>query len=579
MNNDIKQIKSGIKQATDKFKRAIVIKDILALGDSLYTLYDDLYIHYDKVPQGGLLQLEMSDDIYKNLMPKLYKYAKQFDNDNLFDLWMRFFALTARCDFKRYLHYWGMRQNVPLFIKAKDIFDGFIYYAHRMLFTEEILFIIFSMPPGTGKSFILDSFSSWSYGKNNNMSILRISYSDSNVISSSNNVRNIMKTQAFAEVFPLFATVSENNMFYPEKEDMWKVSFADKVQYSFIASPRGGQITGKRAEVIIIDDITKGTEEANSLELKDKIYNWFNSDVMSRKHAGKDAKAIVAGTVWSDDDLLERLRLENDDMQETPFFGTEVSKDGSIVSVKIAAIDEETGKNNVEYAHSTKYLLRQKRTMSEYSWQALYQQTPIAQTGMLFPYPSLQKYSSLPEKGEKQGVYASLDPQRRGKNYLSMPITYKIDNKFYLVDCLFRKSQMKDLYELIVEKIIFHNINNLLIENNTDTSLKTLIEEKLHERGYFACKISEKYSTKNKELRILENEVAIKNYIVFPAEIPSEITEMGNALRQLNRYSTDKRNRYDDFPDSLALLMDAYCSGKQQFAKLKAHNNPFYVFK
>ena len=56
------------------------------------------------------------------------------------------------------------------------------------------------------------------------------------------------------------------------------------------------------------------------------------------------------------------------------------------------------------------------------------------------------------------------------------------------------------VYDEIIAKIEEHNITWLVVENNTDTSLKTLLEQKLKEKGIYTCIITEKYNTIKKEM-------------------------------------------------------------------------------
>ena len=72
---------------------------------------------------------------------------------------------------------------------------------------------------------------------------------------------------------------------------------------------------------------------------------------------------------------------------------------------------------------------------------------------------------------------------------------------------------MTDLYDEIIDKIIEHTIVELVIENNTDTSLKTLLEEKLKVREHHLCNIRKKYNTANKEVRIKDNRGIVKSRI------------------------------------------------------------------
>ena len=189
--------------------------------------------------------------------------------------------------------------------------------------------------------------------------------------------------------------------------------------------------------------------------------------------------------------------------------------------------------------------------MSEYLWAAVYQQNPIAPEGLGFTWSALQQYERLP-KLELEAVYASLDPARRGKNYVSMPIfnKYKGDDRYFLVDFLYKKKSMKELYDDIVEKIISNNVLQIVIENNTDTSLKEVLEERLRRRRYYKCTIIEKYSTENKEIRISNHQGSVRNSIVYPKKgLYPESTDIGKAMASITSHSFDYPNKFDDAID------------------------------
>ena len=114
---------------------------------------------------------------------------------------------------------------------------------------------------------------------------------------------------------------------------------------------------------------------------------------------------------------------------------------------------------------------------------------------------------------------------------------------------------MKELYDDIVEKIIYHRVKYFLIENNTDTSLAYVIDEKLHERGYYGCVIKEKYSNENKEKRIKDNQGYVRGNITYPAKglYPSN-SDMGKAMEGITSYSFNYPNKFDDGIDSIVLF-------------------------
>lgn len=67
----------------------------------------------------------------------------------------------------------------------------------------------------------------------------------------------------------------------------------------------GGPITGKGADIFIIDDFVKNSEEANSLTMREKIWDWWTSTARTRLEPG--GAVIVMATRWHSDDLIGRL--------------------------------------------------------------------------------------------------------------------------------------------------------------------------------------------------------------------------------------------------------------------------------
>lgn len=173
---------------------------------------------------------------------------------------------------------------------------------------------------------------------------------------------------------------------------------------------------------------------------------------------------------------------------------------------------------------------------------------------MVFDYDKLKTYDELPA-GLTDVSWAVLDPNRKGNDYLSMPICRKdAYDEHYLVDILFKKTSTKYLIDEIVDKIIVNKVVLLSIESNTDTSLDQIIKQKLDERGYHGCVVVAKYSTENKEVKINSMKDLIKDKIHFPAKaLFKPNTDMGQAMEQLTMYSFDFPVKHDDMPDSLSM--------------------------
>jgi hypothetical protein len=66
-----------------------------------------------------------------------------------------------------------------------------------------------------------------------------------------------------------------------------------------------GPITGKGANLFIIDDAIKGSEDANSITMREKTWDWYTSTAHSRIEPG--GSMIVIGTRWHNEDLIGRI--------------------------------------------------------------------------------------------------------------------------------------------------------------------------------------------------------------------------------------------------------------------------------
>lgn len=67
----------------------------------------------------------------------------------------------------------------------------------------------------------------------------------------------------------------------------------------------GGPITGNRADFVVIDDPIKSFEEAASLANREKIWDWFWSDLRTRMTPG--GRIALVMTRWHEDDIAGRM--------------------------------------------------------------------------------------------------------------------------------------------------------------------------------------------------------------------------------------------------------------------------------
>lgn len=483
-----------------------------------------------------------------------------------YELWQKAYAFAGRRSLEHFIDY--MEMDMPaqsrVLANRRNVLRPFVFYLNKSAFDPVLQYIEASFPPGYGKSYTLNMFSAWIFGIDISNSILRWSYSQELVLGFSRAIQAVIKNPRFSDVFPQFRVFGDKP-FEKEKESDWILKNSGS-QKSHIARTRDGSSTGERAnKALIFDDMTKGEEEATNSEIHNHIYTKWNTEWFNRR-TDPSVTYIFVGTMWSPEDILNRTMADIEathEMKPSKIKGFEKyvmeATDGYAVFIKVPLLDE-NDESTCEVVMTTAEARRMRDTSDPFSFSCVYQQEPIAPTGLEFADENLQHYEELPknEKGEELCLpyaFAVLDPARRGKDNVSMPIFRADGEKYYFIDCIFQKKAMTELYDEIVSKIIEHTITKFVIENNIDTSLKTLLEGKLKAKGYYLCEIIEKYNTVKKEDRIRDARGDIKRLILFKdKKLYKPNTDYGRFMKNFTTYSFDYPNKFDDAPDSMAMF-------------------------
>ena len=82
--------------------------------------------------------------------------------------------------------------------------------------------------------------------------------------------------------------------------------FATNAGGEYYATGVRGPITGRRADLILIDDPVKSQAEADSPAARDQLWNWFRSDLSTRLKPG--GRIVLVMTRWHPDDLGGRIQ-------------------------------------------------------------------------------------------------------------------------------------------------------------------------------------------------------------------------------------------------------------------------------
>lgn len=548
-------LKSSMAQQ-DKLKWCSVVFNVL---DSWFSLDEDEELKSCKYCKEKLIPI----------LHTLVEKGKIEYMSDFFDYYKRAYAFAARRDFECFVDYMEWNEPKKVYANRRPLLAPYVKALGELPFNKEKQYLIVSYPPSAGKSYIATLYSAWAFGLSTANSIIRMSYSDELVLGFSRTIKGYISSPEFAEVFTNFK-IFNGKPFEVERESDWKIKNANVPKSSHIARTRNGSTTGERATfAIIFDDMTKGAEEANSESTHRQIYDKWLTEWWNRRD-GQRCNFIFLGTQWSPEDILNRIIVDRNAIEElketdNPY----VMENSTTTVIRVPMLDEE-GKTTCEEVYPQAIAEQIRDTTDPFLFSCVYQQAPIAPSGREFAYECIRTYTELPED-LSGNAFATLDTARKGKDNVAMPIVRTDNNgNYYLVDAIFEQKAMDFLYDKIVNKIIDNNITLLVIENNIDTSLKSLLEQKLNERGYNLCDIREKYNTVKKEERIKNNRGIVQKQIVFPDKMVFKPnTDVGRLMENLTKYSFDYANSHDDAPDSICMIASEVIMQSYKFGKVK----------
>ena len=241
--------------------------------------------------------------------------------------------------------------------------------------------LVVVLPPRHGKSLLCSQiFPAWYLGRNPEKSVVCTSYGESLVADFGRAVRGFLTDPAHQAIFPrcrLSADVAAQNRLATIRGGF------------YFGMGRGGPITGRGCELLIVDDLTKDFEEAHSETIRKSTWAWLQHVGLTRLSPG--GCIVMVGTRWHPEDAIGKLL---DEVSGCRF-------------IHLGAISErdERFREAGEALWPSKFPLEVLRgiraSIGERAWTSLYQGKPSAAEGSIFKRDWLRYYSSPPEKFER----------------------------------------------------------------------------------------------------------------------------------------------------------------------------------
>lgn len=229
---------------------------------------------------------------------------------------------------------------------------------------------------------------------------------------------------------------------------------------------------------------------------------------------------------------------------------------------------DENDESNFDYAYgvgfSTDFFRKQRAIMDDISWKALYENSPVERFGLLYEREELRRYFELPDE-EPDAIIAVCDTKDRGTDYCAMPIAYQYGDNYYIEDFVCDNSSPEIVETKLVNKLLKHKVQAARFESNSAGGrVAADVQKRVKEKGG-RTKITTKYSTQNKETRIIIAAGFAKEHFLFKDESAyKDDKEYRLAMNMLCSYTMMGKNKTDDLVDSIAMLVDFTESFRQQ---------------
>ncbi len=327
--------------------------------------------------------------------------------------------------------------------------------------------LIVQMPPRHGKSETVSrKFPAYYIGKNPDKNVILSSYGFNLAKSFSREVRDTLETRAYRTVFNVGTSPDQRAV------NDWNVAGR---KGGMLATGVGGATTGYGADLFIIDDPFKNLEEAESELVREKVWGWYQSVVLTRLEP--DARIVLVLTRWHRDDLAGRI-LEDDEDNEWTVINmpalTETEYDVEVDSLG-RGLDEALWKER----YSKEVLKKKKPKVGTRIWSALYQQQPQDPAMQKFKREWFQYYDVAPSKLKwGSGIDTATSQKSSADNMAMVTVGKDKDNFLYVEEVFCEKVSVTVFAKYVCAKQSAYKFKKINEEsNNAGEAIKQRIVE------------------------------------------------------------------------------------------------------
>lgn len=333
--------------------------------------------------------------------------------------------------------------------------------------------LIITMPPRSAKSIAASiAFPAFIHGHDPTAEIVAVSYAQNLASKLHNDYRLVLSSDWYMALF------GETRV-DPKKETEQEVRLTKRGNR--FATSVGGVLTGRGADIIIIDDPLK-PDDAMSEAQRSRVNDWYSNTLPSRLNQKNEGAIVIVTQRLHIDDLVGHV--------------TRYDENWTILDLPAIAYEDQriqvgTGKwyhrKRGELLHpereSQSVFDELKAMLGASSFEAQYQQRPVPPGGNLFKSKWINYYDTLPEISDGVILQSWDTASKAGlANDWSVGTTWLYqDHFYYLIDVSREKLNYPDLKARVVAKAVEFDPWIVLIE---DAGVGTGLIEELRREGH-----------------------------------------------------------------------------------------------
>ena len=336
----------------------------------------------------------------------------------------------------------------------------------------------------------------------------------------------------------------------PHKQSL--AEFATTAQGFRMATSVGGVVTGRGADVLILDDILK-PEEALSESQRNKANEWYSHTLYSRLNNKEEGVIIVVQQRLHEDDLVGYV-LPQEDWRV----------------IRFPAISESDEKHLIQTQYGNRWharlaglalhpereplpaLEKIKRTIGEYNFAGQYQQSPAPLGGGLIKREWFKAYTQAELPQNYDQVVQSWDTANKASeisNYSACTTWGRKGKQIYLLNVYRKRVDFPRLVRAVLELQRQFNANVILVE---DAASGTQLAQHLMENGFQWVQPVKPDGDKLTRLSI--QSPMIENGFV---RVPKEAHWLDAYLQELTTFPASKHSdQVDSTSQALAWMRD-----------------------